>query len=509
MIFGWLRVGGVVFGVALGVALGVGTVCGTAWGQGLGGFDGQGDVGTVSVAGTGVFAAGTYTLTGAGANIWGSKDAFHYAWKKVSGDVAVEAEIAFPVKTGTHDMHRKAVLMVRQSLDEDAVYADAALHGSGLVALQWRAARGGMTDDIELDGTETARLRLEKRGDTVTMFRSTHREAMHQVGASMKVRLDGEYLVGIGVSAHDAKAVETAVFTGVEVKALPSVAGEGVLYSTLKTVGLGSETRQTVVYTEKGKFEAPNWSKDGKSLVFDSGGKMMRVPVSGGIGPEVVDVGAATKCNGSHGFSPDGRLLGITCAMPDRPEPRVYVVPAGGGTPRVVTEHGSSYWHSWSPDGKTIAFTRPRKPAGGDIFLISAEGGIEERMLTPGTGVDDDPDFSPDGKYIYFNSDRTGSAQIWRMLVDGSGAEQVTTDDRVNWTPHVSPDGKRMVYTSYEKGTTGHPVNRDVELRVMTLADRKIETVVPIVGGGGTMNVNSWAPDSKHFAFVSYVMLPE
>ena len=98
--------------------------------------------------------------------------------------------------------------------------------------------------------------------------------------------------------------------------------------------------------------------------------------------------------------------------------------------------------------------------------------------------------------------------QIWRMHPDGSSPEQITSDDYVNWTPHVSPDGKSMVFISYEKGTTGHPANKPVMLRVMSLDDRKIRVLFNLIGGSGTMNVPSWAPDSKRLAFVSYQMLP-
>mgnify|MGYP001136101653 FL=1 len=439
-------------------------------------FEGSTDVGSVTPPGTLAYdpAAGTYTIAAAGANLWSTADAFHFVWKKVSGDVSLTADIAFPVTAGEHDPHRKALLMFRQTLDADGVYADAAQHGSGLTALQYRRARGATTQDIELNISSPRRLRLEKRGDTITMFLSMGGEPLHQVGASIKLHFDGPFYVGLGVCSHDAKVVEKAVFSNVELKTLtPSASPKLVLYSTLQTIGIGNDSRATVVYTTSGRFEAPNWSKDGKTLIFDQGGKIIRIPVTGGT-PEPVNVGAATRCNGSHGFSPDGKWLAITCSMPDKPESRVYIIPAGGGTPRLVTENPYSYWHSWSPDGKTIVFTSPRH-GGGNIYSIPVEGG-EEKALTTGTGISDDPDFTPDGKYIYFNSDRSGNMQIWRMRPDGSDPEQMTFDDLENWTAHVSPDGKSIVFYSY---------------------------------GSGTMNVPAWAPDSRHYAFVSYQMLPE
>jgi TolB protein len=477
---------------------------------GLGIFEGQSDVGSVTPAGSAHYdrAKDTYTIISSGANIWSTVDGFHFVWKKISGDASLTADIDFPAATGDANPHRKAVLMFRQSPDPGGAYADAAVHGSGLTALQYRLAAGETTQDIELQIPSPGTVRLEKRGDTVTMFAGKRGESLHQVGASIKLHLNGPFYAGLGVCAHNPKAIERAVFSHVELKPLgpATSASAPVLYSTLQTIAIDENARvATVIYTAKGRFEAPNWARDGKSLVFDQEGKIMQVPITGGM-PEPLEIGAATRCNGSHGLSPDGRWLAITCSMPGMPESRVYVVPSGGGAPRLVTEHPASYFHSWSADGKTIVFTRPNHGSG-NIFAIPAEGG-EEHALTTGDGISDDPDCSPDGKYIYFNSDRSGSEQIWRMRPDGSEPEQLTFDDRWNWTPHVSPDGRSVVYLSYAPGTTGHPVNRDIELRILSVEDRKVRTLVNLVGGSGTINVPSWAPDSEHFAFVSYQMLP-
>jgi TolB protein len=476
--------------------------------ESLGLFEGQSDVGNVTPPGTLVYdpLAHAYTITAAGANLWSTVDGFHFVWKKVSGDVSLTADIDFPIKTGNPNPHRKALLMFRQSLDADGVYADAAQHGSGLTALQYRLAQGATTQDIELDISSPKKLRLEKRGDTITLFLRMGSEPMHQVGSSIKLHFDEPFYVGLGLCSHHEKVVEKAVFSNVELKALPPAKpGNLALYSALQTIGTEDNSRRAMVYTTRGRFEAPNWMKDGNTLLFNQDGKIMKIPAAGGT-PDAINVGAATRCNGSHGLSPDGKWLAISCSMPERPESRIYIVPSDGGTPRLVTEHPNSYWHSWSPDGKTIVFSRPDRSSL-NIYAISAEGG-EERALTAGNGVSDDPDYSPDGKWIYFNSDRSGGMQIWRMRPDGSSPEQVTSDELVNWTPHISPDGKSMVFLSYEKGVTGHPANKDVVLRIMSLDDKKIRVLVNIVGGSGTINVPSWAPDSHHFAFVSYQMLP-
>lgn len=476
----------------------------------LGIFESQSDVGDVTPPGAGAYdpAADTYTLTAAGANLWAATDAFHFLWKKASGDLSLTADIDFPGAPGEHNPHRKAVLIFRQSLDPGSAYVDAAQHGAGLTALQYRRTQGATTDDIELNLQAPARLRLEKRGDVFTLFLSDKPGApLHQVGASIQLHLEEPFYVGIGLCSHDPHTVEKAVFSHVMLEKPRPLPATLALYSTLQTVNVGDGfSRAQVVYTTLGHFEAPNWTKDGSTLIFNQDGRIMKLPATGGT-PQPLDIGDATGCNGSHGLSPDGQSLAISCSTPGKPESRVYIVPLAGGAPRLVTPNPRSYWHSWSPDGRTIIFTRPGPGSAGNILAIPVAGG-EEKPLTIGTGISDDPDCSPDGRYIYFNSDRGGSMQIWRMHPDGSSPEQITNDDLVNWTPHVSPDGKYIVFLSYEKGTTGHPANRDIALRILSLDDRRVRVLVRLTGGTGTMNVPSWAPDSRHLAFVSYQMLP-
>jgi len=483
----------------------------TAQSKALGIFEGQTDVGSVTPPGTAAFDAssGVYTVTAAGANLWSTVDGFHFVWKKVSGDFSLTADIDFPITTGDPSPHRKAVLMFRQTLDADGVYVDATQHGSGMTALQYRRARGATTQDIELNIEPPRRLRIEKRGDTFTMFLSKKGEPLHQVGASVKLHLDGPFYAGIGVCSHNVSVVEKATFANVELKELKPIDAQAkaALYSTLQTIGIEDNFRRaTMVLTERGQFEAPNWTRDGKELIFARGGQLWRISAESGAATRI-ETGALEGCGGSHGLSPDGKWLAASCAIAGSSEVRVYIVPSSGGAPRQVTANPWSWFHSWSPDGKTILFTRPEKGAL-NIHAISVDGG-PETALTGGSGVSDDPDYSADGKYIYFNSDRGGAMQIWRMRADGTNPEQMTNDELTNWSPHPSPDGKSVVFISYEKGVTGHPANKDIALRILTPADGKVRVLVNIFGGSGTMNVNSWAPDGSHFAFVSYQMLPE
>ncbi len=268
-------------------------------------------------------------------------------------------------------------------------------------------------------------------------------------------------------------------------------------------------TSPTVVLTTPRHFEAPNWSRDGSYLLLNSQGKLWRLPIAGGE-PVRIPTDPVDRINNDHGIAPDGRMLAISAGP-------IYLVPAEGGQPRRVTEHAPSYFHGWSPDGRTLAYCAPRAE-NFDIYDIPAAGG-PERRLTMHPGYDDGPDYSPDGAWIYFNSDRSGSWDIWRIPADGAGpddakAERITDDELEDWFPHPSPDGRWLVFLSFQKGTKGHPANQEVVLRMMPLPGARPDgarprELVALFGGQGTINVNSWSPDSRRFAYVSYARTRE
>jgi TolB protein len=468
-------------------------------------FESHQDIGTVLHAGSAEFdaAKATYTLSGSGANMWAAKDAFQFAWKKASGDLTLEAEISFLGKG--KDPHRKACLMIRQSLDEDSAYADVALHGDGLTSLQFRETKSAATHEVQANVAAPRRVRLEKRGKYVRLYVAAEGEEFRFSGAAERISFEAPFYVGIGVCAHDANVTETAVFSKVDlVEPLPAATGRPALFSTLETQAFPSTDRR-VVHVSTTRIEAPNWLADGKTLIFNSEGKILRIAVTGGT-PTTIDTGFATRCNNDHGVSPDGTLLAISDQSQGKRQSLIYTLPITGGTPRLVTQAGPSYWHGWSPDGKTLAFCGQRDGLF-DIYTIAVDGGSETR-LTTAEGLDDGSEYSPDGKSIYFNSNRTGRMQIWRMLVDGSMQEQVTDDEFNNWFPHPSPDGRTIVFLSYEKDVSGHPENKDVTLRRMSLADKKIDVLGRFFGGQGTINVPCFSPDGRRIAFVTYQLIP-
>ncbi len=471
----------------------------------LGIFEGHQDVGVVIQPGSAQFDSkrGAYTLSGSGENMWFGIDDFHFAWKKVTGDVALTADIAFLGAGG--NPHRKAVLMMRQTLEGPSAAVDVAVHGSGLTSLQFRETAGANTHEVESNVSAPATARIERRGDFIYAFVSGKDGKLQPAGAATRLPLTGSFYVGIGVCAHDKDAVEKAVFTHVKLEPLPPDPGKTVLVSALETVSIASTDRH-VEYVAAAHFEAPNWTHDGAALIFNQDGTIRRLAL-GGAEPTVIHTAPQVRCNNDHGLSPDGQWLAISDQSGAEGKSQVYVVPLAGGTPRLVTAKAPSYWHGWSPDGKTLAFTGQRDD-NFDIYAIGVGGG-EETRLTTASGLDDGPEYSPDGAHIYFNSERTGHMQIWRMKADGSEQEQVISDETNDWFPHISPDGQWMVYLVYEKGVTGHPPEKDVELRLMSLKDKQVHLLAKLFGGQGTINVPSWSPDSKRLAFVSYELLPE
>jgi len=276
-------------------------------------------------------------------------------------------------------------------------------------------------------------------------------------------------------------------------------------FVTLYNIRDGSKK---VIYTADGFYQAPNWSPDGKYLLINSPGKLWKLAVDGSK-IEPVDTGSVKGINNDHGISRDGKWLAISAG-------NVYVLPSSGGEPRQVTDKKPSYFHGFSPDGKWMAYCAERGN-NFDIYRIPVQGGAEER-LTTSPAYDDGSEYSPDGKWIYFNSNRTGSWDIWRMPADGAGpddgkAQQITNDELEDWFPHLSPDGKWLALVSFEKGIPNHPANKNVVLRLMPAPgdslDRKPgrqdpRKIVKLFGGQGTINVNSWSPNSRQFAYVSY-----
>ncbi len=256
------------------------------------------------------------------------------------------------------------------------------------------------------------------------------------------------------------------------------------------------------VLTVEGRIEAPNWAPSGDWLLVNGEGRLFRVPLEK---PElqVIDTGAAVRCNNDHGITPDGSTI-ILSSHHEGEGSQVYLMPVAGGALRKVSPVAPSWWHGVSPDGRTLTYVAAR---GGrrviDVYTLVP--GEEERRLTQGEGHCDGPDYSADGALIYYNCDRGGHAQIWVMGADGSGQRQLFGDEFVNWFPHPSPEGKHLVYLAYPPGTLGHPADLEVALVLCDPDGSNRRRVQEFTGGQGTINVPSWSPDGSAFAYVRYV----
>ncbi|HEY0246994.1 MAG TPA: biopolymer transporter Tol [Gryllotalpicola sp.] len=293
--------------------------------------------------------------------------------------------------------------------------------------------------------------------------------------------------------------------------------------ATLWVYDLETDAARRVLGSGTLLFEAPNWTPDGTALVVNGGGRLFRVPAPGaGDGPAAgdavlteIDLGGIPEINNDHVVAPDGSAVYVSAE-----DGHLYAVPLDGSGPRRVSHDRGDfqhYLHGVSADGATLAYIGlswdgDRRVTNVYLLPLGDGTGGEDVQLTDDVFQDDGSEFGlgTDGaEWVYFNSERAGGAaghaQLFRMRPDGTSVTQLTDDERVNWFPHPSPDGRSLVYVSFPPGTLGHPDNvADVRLRLTTPAGGTGRDLVTVFGGQGAMNVGSWAPDSRRFAYVEY-----
>ena len=477
--------------------------------QPIGYFEGHQDVGGPAIAGSTAYDSESqaYTMVGAGTNMWDTRDEFHFAWRRLEGDFIVRSHAQF-LGEGV-DPHRKLGWIVRRSLDADSPYVDAAVHGDGLTSLQFRRTPGGITEQIVSPIKAADVIQLERQGRTYRMSVARFGEPFTQ-SQIVDFDLGDQVYVGMFVCSHNPTVSERAVFRNVRIIVPPKehwVPYRDYIGSNLEIMTVETGDR-TVLHTSPISLQAPNWTTDGRALIYNSEGRLFRFDLATRQAT-VIDTGFATRNNNDHVLSFDGKMLGISHhSADDEGRSVVYTLPATGGTPRRITAHSPSYLHSWSPDGRHLIYTGGRNGEY-DIYKISSEGG-EEVRLTTATGVDDGSEYSPDGQWIYFNSVRTGLMQVWRMRPDGSVQEQITKDGYNNWFPHFSPDGQWIVIISYGQdiAPSDHPFYKHVYLRRMRPDGSEAKIIAYVYGGQGTINVPSWSPDGRRIGFVSNTALP-
>jgi TolB protein len=490
----------VLFGSALGAQSPLGT------------FDSQIDVGSPHRSGSASYepAQQRYVIAGSGQNMWTDHDDFHFVWKRMTGNFILSTRARF-IGAGL-DPHRKIGWTIRPSLDTRSPYVTAALHGNGLMSIQFRRAAGGTTEEEKSRDSlpnADAVIQLERRDGAYIMSVAQFGDTLARQELT-GISLPDTVYVGLFVCAHNDTVTERAAFTNVRITKPPPasfVAYRDYIGSNLEILDVASGNA-TIVHSYRGSFQAPNWTPDGKALIYAQDGRLLRFDLAS-RSADTINTGFARRNNNDHVLSFDGRMLGISNhAAEDSGASIVYTVAVAGGTPKRVTAKGPSYLHGWSPDRQWLVFTGQRD-GDFDVYKIPSAGG-EEIRLTTAKGLDDGPEYTPDGAFIYFNSTRSGRMQIWRMRPDGSAQQQITNDGFNNWFPHISPDGKWIVYISFPSDVPPeeHPFYKHVMLRLMPIGGGPARVIAYVFGGQGTINVPSWSPDGKRLAFVSNTVLP-
>jgi Tol biopolymer transport system component len=473
-------------------------------GEKIGIFESLTDIGSPEIPGSASFIAPTqnYRLTGSGSNIWFGSDCFSFLSKKMEGDFILQTRISF-VGQG-HEPHRKTGLMIRSSLAPNSPVIACTIHGDGLTSLQFRKQPGETMKEIKFTLTAPDVLQLEKKGNSYTMSVARFGE-LYQVQKLDSMDLGSDLLAGLFVCAHNNKFSEEVTFSNTFIfKPSPGdlVQYKSYLGSLLEVMDVETGHRMTVSSSPV-SLQAPNWTPDGKTLIYNSDGKLYNFDLATKT-TMAINTDFAKKNNNDHVLTFDGKQLGIS-HHPDETKGQsvVYTVPVTGGIPQRITDNSPSYFHGWSPDSQFLLFTGERN-GDFDIYRISKDGG-REVQLTNTKGLDDGPEYAPDGKHIYFCSTRNGRMQVWRMDPDGKNQIQLTFDDLNNWFPHVSPDNKWLVFITFPKEVPAnqHPFYQRVYIRMMSVDGGAIRTIAYLYGGQGTMNVPSWSPDSKKIAFVS------
>jgi TolB protein len=432
-------------------------------------FEGHQDIGTSVKPGSATYIpqTGQYIITGAGYNIWNDHDEFQFVWKKMTGDFILYTRAMFLGNWVGY--HRKVGWMVRKSLDGNSPHVNAVEHGDGLTSLQFRRTAGATTEEIKSKITKANVIQLERKGNQYIMRVAQYGEPFVTDTIS-NIDLGDEVYVGLFVGSHNSDVLETGVFWDVRInipfKGIADNQTPMTLGSNLELLEVASGNRQ-IIYQVPYSIQAPNWTRDGKSLIFnDYKGLLYNFDLAS-MKPQLLNTGDVKNNNNDHVLSFDGNMIGLSSNVRDLGGSIIYTVPLSGGIPKQVTPKGPSYLHGWSPDGQQLLFCGSRK-GNFDVYKIPATGG-EEIRLTDAKGLDDGPEYTPDGQFIYFNSVRSGTMQIWRMKPDGSAQEQVTNDDFNNWFAHISPDGKWMVFLSFLKEEVDpgiHPPYKHVYLRI-------------------------------------------
>jgi hypothetical protein len=385
----------------------LGTVCHAQQPQDLGPFATISDVGDVSRKTIATYdrSSGIYFISAAGANMWGERDAFGFVWKEIKGDTSIGARVRFMGKSA--QPHRKAGVMLRQSLAPDSIYVDAVVHGDGLTSLQYRAEAGGPTREIQCAQEAPTAVRLEKRGDYIQLFTANEDGVFFATGCQVKLALGAKFLAGLAVCAHDNDAFENARFSSVTLGAPPE---RSVRISAIETVALDSLDRRILWYSS-GKLEVPSFTAKGGAICFREDGQLKMLSLAGRSEPRLVGADNLAECEPP--------------APPISAGQRVVSRVEGGrsqiwlerddGKPTLLIRDRRNYWTPrMAPDALSFvcmvgsARAADGRPAAGDYLLTQrslADG--RERVLAQfygGAGSLGIAPWSADGRRVIFAS---------------------------------------------------------------------------------------------------------
>lgn len=440
-----------------------------------------------------------FSISGSGNGFSDGQESFQYLSTDQTGNFILRTRI-----DELSGESAQAGWSIRNNMDEESPHVSAIVDADGNTYLAYRADQGSQTTLRKLDVTDANVIQLERRGNTFILSAAKFGDPFIS-RESVDLVLNNDVNIGLFASTGDVQFSNVRVTVPVDDDYTPY---QEYIGSRVEILNVNTGHLE-VVHEENRSLQAPNWTIDGRSLIYNADGLLYNFDLETRE-PTVIYSDFATRNNNDHVISFSGELLGISHHSEDHNgQSIVYVMPIEGGTPTLVTDLGPSYLHGWSAGDDTLTYTGLRNGQY-DIYKISVDGG-EEVQLTDTPGLDDGSEYTPDGKYIYFNSERTGTMQIWRMRPDGSEQEQLTFDEYQDWFPHISPDGKTVVFLSYmpEVPSGDHPFYKHVYLRKMPLDGGEPEVIAYLYGGQGTINVPSWSPDSRYIAFVSNTQMED
>jgi len=489
----------------------------------LGIFSFAADIGKLSQTGSSAYNQQEqyYFISAGSSEKKNNQDDVHFLYKKIEGDFILTAD--FSIDPNIAAAEKEFGWMIRSSLAPDSKRFSACRNVKGIMYLKWRKN----TNDSILNPRNITMfpkknmqtIQLERTGNQYSMRVANYGEPLQLLGEENLPELGNEVFAGLFIQSVGADKESAVKAWNVRIdKPVPYTyhpnpliqktinTKEAVVGCRLETIEINTGIRK-IIHEAAHRFEAPNWMPDGEKLLFNDGGFLYKIPVTGGP-LEKLNTGNVVKNNNDHGISFDGKMLAISSQKPEDKlySSAVFVLPLEGGTPKLVTKETPSYWHGWAPGNKEVVVVAQRNGKKiYNIYKVDIETGKEEDLTKNTTGHVDGCEYSPDGKYIYYNGNQSGTMQIWRMKPDGSEKEQLTFDEYNNWFPHISPDGKWISIISFptDIDPDSHPSYKKVMLRIMPAAGGAPRVIAHLYGGQGTLNVNSWSPDSKKLAFVS------